>query len=379
MKALSGGAVSEAVELAVGTAAASRVVVTANPTQIQSGGTSTITASVTNAGGTPLAGVPVSFSTDSGSLSSSVGTTGPNGDATVLLSATRDATVTATVGSATAATVRVTVGSQPELVIASSTATPVEDVAVSFTITVTQGTATDIYQSLVVDFGDGTSSGTLSGTTQNVSHVYDSAGTFTVAATGTTALGVTKRATTIITIAPATPLNFTVAAAPNPVAVGSPTTVTATFEGTAPTNVSRYEWSFGDGSTTTTSGRSVNHVYSTTGTKNARVTVRTNDGKSGTGSTQIVVTRTTLNFTLSASPNPTNTGTLTTLSVTYEGATPTNIAGYDWNFGDGQPATTTTGRSVTHVYTQVGTWTATVTVRTTDGESGTSTTQVVVR
>ena len=378
VKALSGGATSAAIELSVGTAAATRVVVTANPNQIQSGGSSTITASVTDVGGNPLSGVPVSFSTDTGSLSSSVANTGSNGDATVTLSATRDATVTATAGTATAATVKVTVGTQPDITITTATTTPVEDAAVNFTVTITPGTATEIFQSLEVDFGDGSRVTGLSGTTQSVSHVYDSQGTFTVTATGRTASGATKTGTTSITIAPAAPVNFTFAASPNPAAVGDPTTLSVTFEGTAPTNVSRYEWAFGDGSTATTSGRSINHVYLTTGIKSARVTVRTTDGKSGTGTVQIVVARTVLNFTLSANPNPTNVGTLTTLSVTYEGPTPSNIAGYDWTFGDGT-VSTTTGRSVTHVYATVGTKPASVTVRTTDGESGTSTTQVVVQ
>ena len=119
----------------------------------------------------------------------------------------------------------------------------------------------------------------LSGTTQNVSHTYQSQGAFTVTATGTTASGVTKRATTSITVAPAAPLNFTLAASPNPTTVGNPTNFAVTFEGTAPTNVSRYDWNFGDGATTTTPGRTTNHVYQSIGTKLARVTVRTTDGK----------------------------------------------------------------------------------------------------
>ena len=378
VKALSGGAASEAIELSVGTAAAARVIATANPNQIQSGNTSIITALVTDTGGTPLTGVPVSFSTDSGSLSSSAATTGPSGEASVTLSATRDATVTATAGGATAATVKVTVGTQPEIAISTTTANPTEGTPVTFNVAVTAGTATEPFQSMVVDFGDGTTSGPLSGTTQNVSHTYESSGTFTVAATGATLGGATKRGTMSISVAPAAAVSFTMAASPNPVAVGSPTLLSVTFEGTAPTNISRYDWTFGDGTTATTTGRSVNHVYESTGTKQARVTVRTTNGNSGSGSMSVVVTRTTLNFTLSANPNPTNVGTLTTFSVSYEGATPSNIAGYDWTFGDGTPVTTTTGRSVTHVYTTPGTKPASVTVRTTDGESGTSTTQVIV-
>lgn len=289
VKALSGGAASAALELAVGTAAATRVVVTANPNQVALGGTSIITASVTDVGGNPLSGVPVSFSTDTGSLSSGVANTGPNGDATVTLAATRDATVTATAGTAPAATVRVTVGTQPEIALSTTTTNPTEDLPVTFTVTIAPGTATELFQSLEVDFGDGSRVSGLSGTTQNVSHVYGSQGTFTVTATGRTASGATKRATTSITVAPATPLSFTLAASPNPVAVGFLTTFTVTFEGTAPTNVSRYDWVFGDGTTATTPGRSTNHAYSFAGTYTARVTVRTTTGGSAASQTQVVV------------------------------------------------------------------------------------------
>src|SRR5215204_2754406 len=70
-KAISGGATSEALELSVGGAAAARVVVTASPNQTAPGSPSLITATVADANGNALSGVPVSFSTDFGTLSSS--------------------------------------------------------------------------------------------------------------------------------------------------------------------------------------------------------------------------------------------------------------------------------------------------------------------
>jgi PKD repeat protein len=292
INALSGGVAAEPpLELKVGAAAATVTIVTANPTQIPAGGVSSITATVTDDNGTPLSGVLVSFSTDTGTLSSSQATTSSSGQAQVSLSATRDAIVTATAGTAKPATVTVRVSTTPDLTIASSTTTPIQRQPVTFTVTVTgSATTTDPFQSIVVDFGDGSTSGPLSGTTQSVSHVYDSAGTYTVTATGTTAGGTTKRATTVITVAPRAPLNFTMSATPNPTQVGTPTNFSVVFQGTTvPPNISRYEWSFGDGSTATTTGQQTNHVYTSAGTRTARVTVRTTDGNSGSGQTQIVV------------------------------------------------------------------------------------------
>ena len=380
IRAISGGAkVAAALKLAVGASAAARVVVTASPNQITAGGVSTITARVTETGGNPLSGVSVSFSTDGGSLSSTVASTSASGDAQVTLTATRDATVTATAGAGAglSGTVKVTVGSQPDIVIASSTQSPVEGQNVSFTVTITPGASTESFQGLVVDFGDGQTSGPLSGTSQTVSHVYDSSGTYTVAATASTTTGNTKRATTVINVSPRTPLSFTLSASPNPTTVGVLTNFTATFQG-SPSNVSRYDWAFGDGTTTATAGNTTNHVYKTSGTRTARVTVRTSDGNSGSSSTQVVVAPVTpLNVNLTADTNPTKVGALTKFTASFDGTQPSNVSGYDWDFGDGTTRTTT-GKETNHIYKDDGNKTASVTVRTSDGNTGTGKTEVVV-
>src|SRR5262249_959599 len=69
--AFSGGA-SASIPLQVGTAAVGRVIVTTNPQTLgASGGNATVAAAVTDAGGSPLNGVPVTFTTDKGSISPS--------------------------------------------------------------------------------------------------------------------------------------------------------------------------------------------------------------------------------------------------------------------------------------------------------------------
>ena len=292
--AISGGAASEALELSVGAAAAGRVTVTASPNQIVAGGTSTISATVTDTNGNPLAGIPVAFSTDNGSLSSSLATTGFNGQAQVSLTTARDATVTASAGisgsgtttSTSTGTVKVTVASLPDITITAS-GSPAEGQPVTFTVSVASTATTETFQSLIVDFGDGTTSGVLSGVSQNVTHVYGSSGTYTVVATGTSLNGNTKRGTTVITVAERGIINVTITKSPD-TSVTRNQVVTFTASATGGT-VRSYSWNFGDGQTFNGSNQ-VSHSYSTTGTKTVTVTVTTTDGNSGRGQTQVVVT-----------------------------------------------------------------------------------------
>ncbi len=290
VKAISGGATSEELELSVGAAAASRVVVTASPNQIPSGGTSTITARVMDTAGNPLSGVLVSFSTDSGSLSNTSVNTSSTGEAQVTLTTNRDATVTATAGVAgstggASSTAKVTVGAVPELGMTVG-GSQVEGGTVTFAITVTATAATEGFESLVIDFGDGTTSGTLSGTAQTVAHVYESDGAYTVVATGTSAGGATKRATAVVVIAERPLVDVVIAKAPTTaVAKNEPVVFTATVTGGTPTS---YSWTFGDGSSFKGSSQ-VTHAYSTSGTKTVNVTVTTTEGTTGKGQTQVVV------------------------------------------------------------------------------------------
>ena len=285
--AISGGAASEPLELSVGAAAAGRVVVTANPNQVAPGSPSIITATVTDANSNPLNGVQVSFSTDNGSLSSAVSNTSSNGQAQAVLVTSRDATVTATVGTGTAttATVKVTVGSLPEITITPS-GTPTEGQPVTFTIAVTGTAATESFQSIIVDFGDGTNSGPLSGSGQTVVHTYARPGTYLVEATGTGSSGNSKRATTSIAVADRGIVDVRITKNPDVVTEDDPVTFTAAVTGGG--TVRSYNWNFGDGRSFNGSSQ-VSHTYSNTGPRTVTVTVSTTDGNSGRGQTQFVV------------------------------------------------------------------------------------------
>jgi len=139
------------------------------------GGTVTVTARVVATGGTPMGGVPVSFSTTAGTLSTTREVTDGNGEASTRLTTDSNATVTASAGTKTTPT--------------------------GVTIQALNPVATP---------------------------------TITLAGVGATANSAGQLFTFTATVA-------------NNAAVGSPT---------------RFEWDFGDGTTATTNGPSIGHVYS---------------------------------------------------------------------------------------------------------------------
>jgi hypothetical protein len=107
------GPASSTIEVDIGAAVATRIAVTASPQALPTGGgASTITARVEDQQGNGVAGILVSFSTTSGSLSTTSGTTDGDGYVSTTLNTTANATVTASSGGAATAlngTVAVTV------------------------------------------------------------------------------------------------------------------------------------------------------------------------------------------------------------------------------------------------------------------------------
>jgi PKD repeat protein len=287
--AFSGASVAEALEVLVGGAAAARIVVRADPQTIPAtGGSTDIVATVVDAAGNPLRGVPVTFTTTAGQLSAGQAITEPNGEARARLTAPRSATVTATAGSQTA-TVEVTAAS-PAVTI-TPPATGIEaGVAATFTITPVSGTGINGIRDLDIDFGDGTAPtrlGAISGATP-VAHTFARPGAYTVRATVTDTQGITATSSIVVNVNEQSSVPLTMTASPNPVSVGSPTfqgivnfTMSAGGLGGGTATISSYTWDFGDGFGAFTTGASTNHRYITPGTYIATVSVRTTTGVSG--------------------------------------------------------------------------------------------------
>jgi PKD repeat protein len=159
-----------------------RIFLIANPQDLPSGGgTTTLTAAVTDSLGNPLEGERVLFSTTEGNLKSNgqFVTTDSEGHASDELTTNKTAEVTADAldTSAEPAKLTITVGS--EIIVCSFSITP-ENPSVGTQVTFTDTTEIDPQRifSSIWDFGDGTS---RSGVT--VQHTYTSAGTFRIAHT----------------------------------------------------------------------------------------------------------------------------------------------------------------------------------------------------
>src|SRR6188768_763159 len=135
--AYSGGA-SASKELKVGTAAVKTVIVSTTPQTLgASGGTAQVSAFVTDEGGSSLAGVPVTFITDKGSINPSTATTDSSGVATAVLTTNATAKVTATVGGITSTAATVTVNVRGLSGFSASPTATTAGVPVTFTVTPT--------------------------------------------------------------------------------------------------------------------------------------------------------------------------------------------------------------------------------------------------
>ena len=266
--AFSGGA-SQSLTLKVGTAAAGRVTVTTTPQALgANGGSVTVQALVTDEGGGAVGGVPVTFSTDKGSISPSTAATDGSGVATATLTTTATAKITATAG-AQSATATVTVNARS---LASFTANPTSAPAgTSITFTVTPTAGANI-SNVRVNFGDGSAPqdlGAIQGATP-VPHIYGSPGIYTATATATDATGDGGTLPTqVIISAPAIGLT----AAPAAPTVNQPVTFTATVP--AGTAVDHFTFTFSDPNLAprTTGNPSTTVTFSSRGQKTVRVDV----------------------------------------------------------------------------------------------------------
>lgn len=401
--ALSGGASASgtnAIKIAIGSAAVGGVSVTASPTSLSaSGGSSTITAAVTDLSGNVLPNVPVTFTTDTGSLSASVANTGASGTAQTVLTTSKTAKVTATAGvtttSGTTTTaapksdVTVTVNAAATVVFGSfSPAVPVAGQPVSFTLTITPAATGAAIRQVVVNFGDGRSQtlGAVSGAT-SLSHTYDSAGTFTLSATVTDSNGDPFVGVANITVGgrllPV--VSISVAGTTQPT-TGSITVfnITANAATNSTATIRSVTVDFGDGSSVDLGGQSgtsipAQHIYQSAGTYRVTVVAQDSNGSSNSAATLVVVqARQPLGVSITSTQSASAGTTVVTFTASVTPATggPT-IGRYDWTFGDGA-SQTTTGNVVTHSYTTgTGPRTVAVTVTATDGQTATNSTVVV--
>jgi len=287
--AFSGGASGKLENLKIGTAAVERVIVSASPQTLgPGGGLSVISALVQDTAGSPLVGVPVTFTTDSGTLTVTTATTDQNGIATTTLNATKQAKVTANVAGKTA---DVTVGLNPRtgISIAAPTTTVSAGLPATFTVSVAN---TSNIRDVTVDFGDGRtqSLGAISSST-TIQHTYTEAGTYSVRAIATDSSGFSESVSTSVTILPGQAPSVTITPSNSNPSRNEVVTFTANVQSSTST-ILRYEWDFGEDSTPRTAvltGNRATATYAAAGTKTITVRVVQAAGPSGDGLTVITV------------------------------------------------------------------------------------------
>ena len=281
--AFSGGA-STTKTVSVGTAAVKTVSVTTTPQTLgASGGTVQVSATVTDTAGGFLAGIPVTFATDRGSVTPSTVATDSNGVAVATLTTNGTSKITATAGTVTSTAATVTVNARG---LATFTANPTSaqaGVPIAFTVTPTTGVN---LTNVRVDFGDGTSVslGAIGGAA-TTTHAYSGPGNYTATATSTDTTGDAGFLSTTVIIGT---LQVTMTASDTTPAINAPTQFTVAGLGTA--QVDHFVWTFDDGSPPVTSTSPVQtHTFTTLGPKAVRADVfGVNGGIVGTAS--IVVT-----------------------------------------------------------------------------------------
>ena len=345
---------------------------------VTSGGSTTLTAMVIEAGGTPVQnGTTVRFMTSLGRLESAEAQT-RNGVATTTLLADGNsgvATVRAVSGNAESEEVTISMGAgavDTIAVRALPSSVPASGGTATITATVV-GENNRALSGLPVSFT--TSNGTLSASTATT----DANGVATVTLTTnresivTAAVGAISSTTTVTV---ATTASVTLAATAG--AAGSPTTLTVTpATGTAPNVI--VEW--GDGTNTSlgvvSSARTVTHVYGSPGTYIITANATDNGQTVPTSIAVAVGPRPAATVTASPTSGP---AASTTFAFTITPATANGVRGITIDFGDGSEpvdlGAITTATTVTHRFGSAGSYTVRVTQ--TDSAGNTTTSVVVV-
>ena len=414
--AVSGGATTGsagALKIFVGTAAVGRVSVTANPLTVPaSGGASTVAALVLDINGNPLVGSPVTFTATAGTLSSNLTVTNGNGVATSVLTTNTQSTVTASVGAqappstpttppATGGTtpttpassgqasgsVIINIAGSPQLTVTPPTTPLSAGVPAAFTIVVTPATANaSPIRSVMVNWGDGTPTqdlGAITGSNQ-VFHTYGSTGSFTITATVTDSFGTSVPVSIPVVVNPRPQPVVTLTGPTTTPTAGTNTTFTGSVAPAANSGavIQSVVMDFGDGTTQqlgaiTGTSIALQHVYQTSGTFTATLTATDSNGGQGKAATIVFVQPATpLAVSLTSSQSPSGANTNVTFTATAIGLGNAVVVSYHWMFRPGDEPTTSTNQQTRTYVTGSGSFTASVTITTSDGRTATGSTVI---
>lgn len=224
------------------------------------------------------------------------------------------------------------------------------------------------------DFGDGASADGL-----DADHTYTVPGTYTATATVTDKGGKTGTAKITVTVKNVLPI-AQAKAEPITIHLGDVIAFTGNFTDTANDTTHTFEWDFGDGNTA--NSQNASHVYDAKGTYS--VTLKVTDKFGGVGTVKISVTvKGALPIVNAGADVAIDAGQSFTFGGSFtdpDGVAPYN---YKWDFGDGNTSAGTINKtgalSVSHPFTQEGSFTVTLEVTDKEGNVGKDTLIISVR
>jgi PKD repeat protein len=226
-------------------------------------------------------------------------------------------------------------------------------------------------------FGDGTTATTTSPTANKT---WESPGVYVVTVTATDDLGQSSSRSLQVSVRNVPAPTVTLSVTPNPPLAGQQATFLANASPAAGHSITKYEWTFGDGTSQTTTVPSVTKTYTTQGVYVVTVTVTDDSGQTGSVSQQMNIANSAVNATISYSPKDPVLGQ----SVIFTALNPTapngaTITSYEWNFGDpGSGSNEQTGRTVAHTFSSANTFVVQLKVTDSGGGIGIVTIEVSV-
>ena len=199
------------------------------------------------------------------------------------------------------------------------------------------------------NFGDPTSGTANTSTAQNPTHIYNTAGSYTVALITSIPGGCSDTTTRQVTVSPPPTVDFTPAAGCN----GDTTTFTSAVN---QATTQGFYWQFGDGGTSFDADPI--HVYSTAGTYTVILTITDTAGCTNTRVKPVLVVPAPM--AAFSSSTPACSGQLITFTD-LSNANGGSLTTWHWEFGDGTDTTYSASvPSFAHTYAQAGTFQVTL-------------------